>query len=155
MVDYELTDEDKKEGFTWQDWVYIGQRIHGSSENKPYLVDYFLDEDERERMYKHTRGTNYVIGAKYKIAASDSVAKLGTAKWVTKDHDEPRLPTWVAEDRAAQAHMQRGAAERSAKATESDGLKNMTLNQARSFINSGPYNTRMARLAIVLNAIGV
>lgn len=137
--------------WTTERWIYAGQRMSA----KGYLMHEFIMPDgETERYFKVSRGESYVIGGGYDVECSEKEAKLRAAQFIEKTDDE-RVPTWVAEDRAAKAEKVEDAAVKAAK-KETDGeIGNMTLKEARVFINNGPWSTQAARLAVVLKTLGV
>lgn len=138
------------ETFTAQEWRYAGLRIGASGK----LVQTWLDAagELRAFSWKRSEGSK-VIGATYTLEANADAARIGTARYVGSVEDDLRT-TWVAEDRAAQARAELDAAERAAKRTETDALGAMTLDEARAFVNAGPFTTRTARLAVVLKHLG-
>lgn len=144
-----------EDGWTWANWVYAGQRLN--AKDKP--VHLFIDGDDGEHAYAAKRSDSYAIGSHYHVPTNDEgAARLA---WATFDNAarvggvDARIAGWILEDRATRTYLAHAAAEKAAKRSESESLGNMTLAEARRFIDGAFGTNRSARVAVVMQALGL
>lgn len=134
-----------------QDWTYVGRReLTGGG-----LGFTWLDDNGETRIFK--TGAARAIGGVYVVHATADrtqiVTKGANAPTFARVGDDPRIPTWEAEDVVAYGADQLRRAE--AKAKRDDRFGELTLDQVRTQMVGATAPGRAALVARVLREIGV
>jgi len=127
-------------------WTYAGRRVVTGGG----LAGVWVDGAGEELLFKSRHRS---IGATYEVGVSrgDTVrATVEHATFLDAGNDEPRIPEWVAQDRAAYTSDQARRREERAKRDAASRFGELTLDDVHARMHSLPAPQRAALLSNVL-----
>lgn len=132
-------------------WTYIGRRNLRSGA----VAGAWLDGAGAQLLFT---GRHRAIGATYEVQVDRSTgnprAAVDRAELLdAADDEDPRVPRWVADDRAAYASDQARRREERAKRQAAERFGELTLDDVRARLHKLPAPQRAALLANVLQHI--